>query len=96
MSGGVFCIGFGLAMVALVIFGDRSVKNAKRTGVRVSAQVIGQEVEVGSKGSRFYHTKVRFPGPMGNGWSMFRSKAIRSRCTGNSSTSGMTPRTRHR
>jgi Protein of unknown function (DUF3592) len=65
MSGGVFCIGFGLAMVALVIFGDRSVKNAKRTGVRVSAQVIGQEVEVGSKGSRFYHTKVRFPGPNG-------------------------------
>ncbi len=32
-SAGVFCIGFGLAMVALVIFGDRSVKNAKHTGV---------------------------------------------------------------
>jgi hypothetical protein len=41
MFGGVFCIGFGLAMVALVIFGDRSVKNAKHNGVRVSAQVIG-------------------------------------------------------
>src|SRR3954462_2182723 len=65
MSGGVFCIGFGLAMVALVIFGDRSAKKAKHTGVRVSAQVIGQEVEVGAKGSRFYHTKVRFPGPNG-------------------------------
>jgi hypothetical protein len=65
MSGGVFCIGFGLAMVALVIFGDRSVKDAKHTGVKVSAQVIGQEVEVGAKGSRFYHTKVRFPRPNG-------------------------------
>jgi hypothetical protein len=65
MFGGVFCIGFGLAMVALVIFGDRSVKNAKHNGVRVSAKVIGQEVEVGAKGSRFYHTKVRFPGPNG-------------------------------
>jgi hypothetical protein len=65
MFGGVFCIGFGLAMIALVIYGDRSVNNAKRTGVRVSAQVIGQEVEVSAKGSRFYHTKVRFPGPNG-------------------------------
>jgi hypothetical protein len=65
MFGGLFCIGFGLAMVALVIFGDRSVNNAKHTGVRVSAQVIGQEVEVGANGSRFYHTKVRFPGPNG-------------------------------
>jgi hypothetical protein len=65
MFGGVFCIGFGLAMVALVIFGDQSVKKAKHTGVRVSAQVIGQEVEVGAKSSRFYHTKVRFPGPNG-------------------------------
>ena len=65
MFGGLFFIGFGLAMVALVVFGDRSVKSAKHTGVRVSAQVIGQEVEVGAKGSRFYHTKVRFPGPNG-------------------------------
>jgi hypothetical protein len=65
MFGGLFCIGFGVAMVALVIYGDRSVKNAKRTGVRVSAQVIGQEVEVGANGSRFYHTKVRFLGPNG-------------------------------
>ena len=52
-------------MIAIVVYGDRSVRNAKHTGVRVSAQVIGQEVEVGSKGSRFYHTKVRFPGPNG-------------------------------
>ena len=65
MFGGLFFIGFGLAMVALVVFGDRSVESAKHTGVRVSAQVIGQEVEVGAKGSRFYHTKVRFPGPNG-------------------------------
>ena len=65
MFGGLFFIGFGLAMVALVVYGDRSVKGAKHTGVRVSAQVIGQEVEVGAKGSRFYHTKVRFPGPNG-------------------------------
>ena len=65
MFGGVFCIGFGLAMIALVIFGDRSVKSAKHTGVKVSAQVIGEEVEVGTKGSRFYHTKARFPGPNG-------------------------------
>ncbi len=65
MFGGLFCIGFRLAMVAVVIFGDRSVKNAKHTGVRASAQVIGQEVEVGAEGSRFYHTKVRFPGPNG-------------------------------
>ena len=36
MVGGLFFIGFGLAMVALVIFGDRSVKSAKHTGVRVS------------------------------------------------------------
>ena len=33
--------------------------------MKVSAHVIGQEVEVGAKGSRFYHTKVRFPGPNG-------------------------------
>ncbi len=65
MFGGVFCIGFGLAMVAIVIYGDRGVKGAKHTGVRASAQVIGQEVEVGAEGSRFYHTKVRFPGPNG-------------------------------
>jgi len=65
MFGGLFCIAFGLAMVALVIVGDRSVKSAKHTGVRVYAQVIGQEVELGAKGSRFYHTKVRFPGPNG-------------------------------
>ena len=65
MFGGLFCILFGLAMVAIVIYGDRSVRSAKHTGVRVSAQVIGQEVEVGAKGSRFYHTKVRFPGPNG-------------------------------
>ena len=65
MFGGLFFIAFGLAMVALVVYGDRSVTSAKHTGVRVSAQVIGQEVEVGAKGSRFYHTKVRFPGPNG-------------------------------
>jgi hypothetical protein len=65
MFGGLFCIAFGLAMIAIVIFGDRTVRNAKRTGVRVSAQVIGEEVEVGTQGSRFYHTKVRFPGPNG-------------------------------
>jgi len=65
MFGGLFFIGFGLAMVALVVHGDRSVKSARHTGVRVSAQVIGQEVEIGAKGSRFYHTKVRFPGPNG-------------------------------
>jgi hypothetical protein len=65
MFGGLFCILFGLAMVAIVVYGDRSVRSAKHTGVRVSAQVIGQEVEVGAKGSRFYHTKVRFPGPNG-------------------------------
>lgn len=62
---GLFFIGFGTAMIAVVVYGDRSVKSAKRTGVRVTAQVIGQEVEVGAKGSRFYHTKVRFPGPNG-------------------------------
>jgi hypothetical protein len=65
MFGGLFCIAFGLAMIALVIFGDRTVRNAKHTGVKVCAQVIGQEVEIGAKGSRFYHTKVRFPGPNG-------------------------------
>ena len=65
MFGGLFCILFGLAMVAIVIYGDRSVKSAEHTGVRVSAQVIGEEVEVGAEGSRFYHTKVRFPGPNG-------------------------------
>lgn len=65
MFGGLFCILFGLAMVAIVIYGDRSVRSAKHTGVRVSAHVLGQEVEVGAEGSRFYHTKVRFPGPNG-------------------------------
>ena len=65
MFGGLFFICFGLAMIAIVIFGDRSVKTAKHTGVKVSAQVIGQEVEVGAEGSRFYHTRVRFPGPNG-------------------------------
>lgn len=65
MFGGLFFIGFGLLMVAIVVYGDRSVSKAKHTGVRVSAHVIGQEVEVGAEGSRFYHTKVRFPGPNG-------------------------------
>jgi hypothetical protein len=65
MFGGLFCVLFGLAMIAIVVYGDRSVRKAMRTGVKVSAQVIGQEVEVGAKGSRFYHTKVRFPGPNG-------------------------------
>lgn len=65
MFGGLFCITFGLAMIAIVIYGDRSVRHAKQTGIRVSGQVIGQEVEIGAKGSRFYHTKVRFPGPNG-------------------------------
>ena len=65
MFGGLFCIAFGLAMIAIVVYGDRSVTKAKHTGVQVTAHVIGQEVEVGAKGSRFYHTKVRFPGPNG-------------------------------
>lgn len=65
MFGGLFFIGFGLLMIAIVVYGDRDVNKAKHTGVRVSAQVIGQEVEVGAEGSRFYHTKVRYPGPNG-------------------------------
>ena len=51
MFGGLFLVAFGLAMIAIVVYGDRSVNKAKRTGVKVSAQVIGQEVEVGAKGS---------------------------------------------
>jgi len=96
MVGGVFCIGFGLAMIALVVSGDRRVKSAKHTGVKVSAQVIGEEVEVGTKGSRFYHTKARFPGPNGQWYDHVSIQGHSSRCTGNSSTSGMTPPTRHR
>lgn len=65
MFGGLFCIGFGLAMIAVVIYGDRAVKKAKHTGVRVSARVIGHAVDFGANGSRFYHTKVGFPGPNG-------------------------------
>jgi hypothetical protein len=45
-------------MFGLVIAGDRSVKNAKHTEVRGSAQAIGQEVEVGAKGSRLHRELV--------------------------------------
>lgn len=65
MFGGLFCTAFGLAVIALVVYGDRSVKAAKHTGVRVTAQVIGQEEKVGTYGARSYYTRVRFPGPDG-------------------------------
>jgi Protein of unknown function (DUF3592) len=65
MLSGLFFIAFGLVMGALVVYADRSVKKAKRTGVQVTAQVVGEELRVGAKGSRSYYTKVRFPGPNG-------------------------------
>ena len=65
MFGGLFCIAFGLAMIALVTYGDRDVKAAKRMGVRVTARVVGHEVKVGVNNSRSYYTKVSFPGPGG-------------------------------
>lgn len=68
MFGGLFCTAFGLTIIALVLYADRSVKSAKRTGVRVTAQVIGHEEKVGTYNSRSYYAKVRFPGPDGRWW----------------------------
>lgn len=65
MFGGLFCIAFGIVMIALVLYGDRSVKTAKRTGVRTTAQVIGEDVKVGVNNTRSYYTRVRFQGPDG-------------------------------